>query len=177
MFDIFPRISCWIISRSILCLSGLYYGVSICLVSFASGLSVVTLNLHHRGLRGTEVPYILRRIILGGLARLVFLRFDVERRTPPSTPAAAEPAACSESIPANRLNSRSTESIPRVGTSTTDLRCTCGKPSDRNVHQRGGRQPSVCVSATRNSGWYAFSSPSNTKNFDLRHFLTWLISF
>lgn len=134
---------------------GLYYGVSICLVSFASGLSVVTLNLHHRGLRGTEVPYILRRIILGGLARLVLLRFDVERRSPPSTPAAAEPAAGNaDSISgANRLSSRSSESIPRVVSSTTDLRCTCTKPSDRNVHQRG-RQPPVCVSATRNSGWY-----------------------
>ena len=57
-------------------MQGLYYGVSICLVSFASGLSVVTLNLHHRGLRGTEVPCIVRRFVLGGLARLVFLHFD-----------------------------------------------------------------------------------------------------
>ena len=31
---------------------GLYYGVTISLVSFATGLSVVTLNLHHRGVRG-----------------------------------------------------------------------------------------------------------------------------
>ena len=31
---------------------GLYYGVTISLVSFATGLSVVTLNLHHRGMRG-----------------------------------------------------------------------------------------------------------------------------
>ena len=31
---------------------GLYYGVTISLVSLATGLSVVTLNLHHRGLRG-----------------------------------------------------------------------------------------------------------------------------
>ena len=33
-------------------MSGLYYGVTISLVSFATGLSVVTLNLHHRGMRG-----------------------------------------------------------------------------------------------------------------------------
>ena len=32
--------------------SGLYYGVTISLVSLATGLSVVTLNLHHRGMRG-----------------------------------------------------------------------------------------------------------------------------
>ena len=58
---------------------GLYYGVSICLVSFASGLSVVTLNLHHRGLRGTEVPYVVRKVVLGGLARLVLLSFDAPK--------------------------------------------------------------------------------------------------
>jgi hypothetical protein len=29
-------------------LLGLYYGVTISLVSFATGLSVVTLNIHHR---------------------------------------------------------------------------------------------------------------------------------
>lgn len=59
--------------------TGLYYGVSICLVSFASGLSVVTLNLHHRGLRGTEVPCFVRRVVLGGLARVMRLRFDVSQ--------------------------------------------------------------------------------------------------
>ena len=35
--------------------SALYYGVSICLVSFASAMAVVTLNIHYRGLRGAEV--------------------------------------------------------------------------------------------------------------------------
>lgn len=127
--------------------SGLYYGVSICLVSFASGLSVVTLNLHHRGLRGTEVPYILRRIILGGLARLVFLRFDVERRSEPSP---AEPAASSDPISTNS-RCRSSESIPRVVSSTTDLRCTCNKPSERNLRSREHSQS--FVSATRTSAW------------------------
>ena len=33
----------------------LYYGVSICLVTFASAMAVVTLNIHHMGLRGREV--------------------------------------------------------------------------------------------------------------------------
>ncbi len=138
--------------------AGLYYGVSICLVSFASGLSVVTLNLHHRGLRGTEVPYILRKIILGGLARLVFLRFDVERRSPPSTPTAAanEPAGA-DATTTSRLGSRSCESPTRCGATTADLRCTCGKQSGRNTQQppqQRGRQTNVGVSATRSSGWY-----------------------
>ncbi|KAI9553855.1 hypothetical protein GHT06_019125 [Daphnia sinensis] len=142
-------------------LISLYYGVSICLVSFASGLSVVTLNLHHRGLRGTEVPYIMRRIILGGLARLVFLRFDVDKRhSPASTPTSApagEPSGShsGDSIPASRLASRFEESPTKVCASG-DPRCTCGK--SRNINQRGRNQP-VGVSATRSSGWY--STPVN----------------
>lgn len=62
-------------------LSGLYYGVSICLVSFASGLAVVTLNLHHRGVRGIRVPSIVRSLVLDKLARIVFLNFQEENRS------------------------------------------------------------------------------------------------
>ncbi|KAJ8873953.1 hypothetical protein PR048_024793 [Dryococelus australis] len=57
-------------------LISMYYGVSICLVSFASGLSVVTLNVYHRGVRGTGVPQVVKNLILGKLARLVFLQFE-----------------------------------------------------------------------------------------------------
>ena len=35
--------------------AALYYGVSICLVTFASAMAVVTLNIHHMGLRGKDV--------------------------------------------------------------------------------------------------------------------------
>lgn len=62
----------------------MYYGVSICLVSFASGLSVVTLNVYHRGVRGTKVPPIIKSLILGKLARVVMLQFE-----PRDKPAAA----------------------------------------------------------------------------------------
>nr|CAI5829740.1 unnamed protein product [Callosobruchus analis] len=54
----------------------MYYGVSICLVSFASGLSVVTLNIYHRGVRGAPVPGFLKNIVLLKLAPLVFMRFE-----------------------------------------------------------------------------------------------------
>ncbi|KAF5308844.1 hypothetical protein FQR65_LT00544 [Abscondita terminalis] len=57
-------------------LISLYYGVSICLVSFASGLSVVTLNIYHRGVRGAAVPKLVRKIVLDRLARVVFMRFE-----------------------------------------------------------------------------------------------------
>ncbi|XP_023342572.1 neuronal acetylcholine receptor subunit alpha-10 isoform X2 [Eurytemora carolleeae] len=51
----------------------LYYGVSICLVSFASAMAVVTLNIHYRGLRGAEVPEQIKSIFLGFFARIVFV--------------------------------------------------------------------------------------------------------
>ncbi|XP_076069704.1 neuronal acetylcholine receptor subunit alpha-10-like [Oratosquilla oratoria] len=57
-------------------LISLYYGVTICLVSFASGMSVLTLNIHHRGVRGLDVPPIIKRIVLGFVAKLVFLHFE-----------------------------------------------------------------------------------------------------
>ncbi len=63
--------------------AGLYYGVSICLVSFASGLSVVTLNVYHRGVRGTGVPPIIKTCVLHHLARLVFLRFEPRDKAKP----------------------------------------------------------------------------------------------
>ena len=40
----------------------LYYGVSICLVTFASAMAVVTLNIHHMGLRGKDVSSIILSI-------------------------------------------------------------------------------------------------------------------
>ncbi|XP_053975599.1 neuronal acetylcholine receptor subunit alpha-10-like isoform X5 [Hylaeus volcanicus] len=64
-------------------LISLYYGVSICLVSFASGLAVVTLNVHHRGVRGTRVPGIVRSLVLDKLARVVLLNFQEENKSEP----------------------------------------------------------------------------------------------
>ncbi|XP_043197753.1 neuronal acetylcholine receptor subunit alpha-10-like [Amphibalanus amphitrite] len=57
-------------------LIGLYYGVTISLVSFATGLSVVTLNIHHRGMRGREVPRVVKRIVFEGLAPVLCIRLD-----------------------------------------------------------------------------------------------------
>ncbi|XP_015177256.1 PREDICTED: acetylcholine receptor subunit beta-type acr-3-like isoform X2 [Polistes dominula] len=59
-------------------LISLYYGVSICLVSFASGLAVLTLNLHHRG---TRVPEVVRSLVLHKLARIVFLNFQEDNKS------------------------------------------------------------------------------------------------
>ena len=60
----------------------MYYGVSICLVSFASAMAVVTLNVHFRGLRGAEVPNSVKRIFLNIVPKLMFMSmpsFEEER--------------------------------------------------------------------------------------------------
>ncbi|XP_043669001.1 neuronal acetylcholine receptor subunit alpha-10-like isoform X2 [Vespula pensylvanica] len=71
-------------------LISLYYGVSICLVSFASGLAVLTLNLHHRG---TRVPEVVRSLFLHKLARIVFLNFQEENK-PGSTESMRKVNSC-----------------------------------------------------------------------------------
>jgi len=60
--------------------SGLYYGVTISLVSFATGRSAVTLNIHHRGMRGRELPRGVRYFIFHILTRVVFIRLDFPKR-------------------------------------------------------------------------------------------------
>ncbi|XP_073998729.1 neuronal acetylcholine receptor subunit alpha-7-like isoform X1 [Rhodnius prolixus] len=61
-------------------LISLYYGVSICLVTFASGLSVVTLNVYHRGVRGTKVPPFIRTVVLEKLAAILFLQIEPRQK-------------------------------------------------------------------------------------------------
>ncbi|XP_037789102.1 LOW QUALITY PROTEIN: neuronal acetylcholine receptor subunit alpha-10-like [Penaeus monodon] len=58
-------------------LIGLYYGVTISLVSFATGLSVVTLNIHHRGMRGREVPAFVKKVVFSYMAKMMCIRLDI----------------------------------------------------------------------------------------------------
>ncbi|XP_069175739.1 neuronal acetylcholine receptor subunit alpha-10 [Procambarus clarkii] len=58
-------------------LIGLYYGVTISLVSFATGLSVVTLNIHHRGMRGREVPPFVKKVVFSYMAKMMCIRLDI----------------------------------------------------------------------------------------------------
>ncbi|XP_064613958.1 neuronal acetylcholine receptor subunit alpha-10-like [Liolophura sinensis] len=62
-------------------LIGLYYGITICIVSFATGFTVLTLNIHHKGVRGREVPEYVKKICFGFLAKILCLRLDL-----PDTP-------------------------------------------------------------------------------------------
>lgn len=54
-------------------LISVYYGITICLVAFATAFSVLTLNVHYKGNRGSELPPSMRRFILGFLAKIVFV--------------------------------------------------------------------------------------------------------
>lgn len=70
-------------------LIGLYYGVTISLVSFATGLSVVTLNLHHRGMRGRRIPPLLKYLVYKVLAKMLLIRLEQDKSsiTEPQPPA------------------------------------------------------------------------------------------
>lgn len=56
---------------------GLYYGMSIALISLSTALNVFTLNVHHKGLRGHKVPYCLKRVFFGIIAKMLFLKIDL----------------------------------------------------------------------------------------------------
>ncbi len=57
--------------------SGLYYGITIAIVSFATGMSVFTLNIHHKGTRGHEIPDIVKTICFKYIAKLMFIQIDL----------------------------------------------------------------------------------------------------
>ncbi|KAJ1357588.1 hypothetical protein KIN20_015767 [Parelaphostrongylus tenuis] len=57
-------------------LIGIYYIVTIFLVSLATAMTVFTLNIHHQGVHGSGVPPIIQKIAFGFLARVLFLRIN-----------------------------------------------------------------------------------------------------
>ncbi|XP_064614604.1 neuronal acetylcholine receptor subunit alpha-10-like [Liolophura sinensis] len=63
-------------------LIGLYYGITIAIVSFATGMTVLTLNIHHNGTRGYEVPSIVKKFCFGILAKILCIRLELPG-TPP----------------------------------------------------------------------------------------------
>ncbi|CAJ0943318.1 unnamed protein product, partial [Mesorhabditis belari] len=57
-------------------LIGIYYGVTIFLVSLATAMTVFTLNVHHKGVHGHPVPRVVQFIAFRLLARMLFLRLE-----------------------------------------------------------------------------------------------------
>ncbi|XP_050419433.1 neuronal acetylcholine receptor subunit alpha-10 isoform X2 [Patella vulgata] len=70
-------------TSDVLPLVGLYYGITIAIVSFATGMTVFTLNIHHKGARGAEVPRIIKVIFFKYVARIMFIRLELPEQTPP----------------------------------------------------------------------------------------------
>ncbi|XP_045169531.1 ligand-gated ion channel 4-like [Mercenaria mercenaria] len=65
-------------------LIGLYYGVTIAIVSSATAMTVLTLNIHHKGARGIEVPHTVKKIFFGLIAKVLFIKLDLP--SPPPGP-------------------------------------------------------------------------------------------
>jgi len=60
--------------NDIIYFTGLYYGITIAIVSLATAMTVLTLNIHHKGLEGRKVPNVLKVVCLKYCAKLLFLR-------------------------------------------------------------------------------------------------------
>uniref|UniRef100_A0A915EGV3 Uncharacterized protein n=1 Tax=Ditylenchus dipsaci TaxID=166011 RepID=A0A915EGV3_9BILA len=57
-------------------LIGIYYGVTIFIVSLTTGMTVFTLNVHHHGQHGKPVPELVQRLAFDYAARLMFIKIE-----------------------------------------------------------------------------------------------------
>lgn len=58
-------------------LIGLYYGITIAIVSATTAMTVLTLNIHHKGSRGLEVPQSVKKVFFGIFAKILFIKLDL----------------------------------------------------------------------------------------------------
>ncbi|CAG5131903.1 unnamed protein product, partial [Candidula unifasciata] len=63
-------------TSDVLPLIGIYYGMTIFIVSFATAMTVFTLNVHHKGSSGKPVPLIIKRICFDVLAKMFCMKID-----------------------------------------------------------------------------------------------------
>lgn len=54
-----------------MCVVGLYFGINIVIVSLATAMTVITLNIHNQGHMGQRVPSYIRRICFELLAKVL----------------------------------------------------------------------------------------------------------
>ena len=75
------------------CVQGLYYGITIAIVSFATMMTTFVLNIHHKGTRGRQVPQMAKKIFFNYVARCLFISLDMVETAsckPPKTSANAK---------------------------------------------------------------------------------------
>ncbi|BFY98226.1 hypothetical protein BsWGS_01266 [Bradybaena similaris] len=65
-------------------LVGLYYGITMTIVSFATAMTVFVLNIHHKGTRGRQVPRFMKRIFFGIVAKVFFITLELGEDWSPS---------------------------------------------------------------------------------------------
>ncbi|XP_048754412.1 neuronal acetylcholine receptor subunit alpha-10-like isoform X2 [Ostrea edulis] len=58
-------------TSNVLPLIGIYYGITIIIVSLATGMTVFTLNIHHKGHRGEPIHPLLKKIFFGVFAKMM----------------------------------------------------------------------------------------------------------
>ncbi|KAI8789411.1 neuronal acetylcholine receptor subunit alpha-10 [Biomphalaria glabrata] len=63
-------------TSDVLPLIGIYYGMTIFIVSFATAMTVLTLNIHHKGNSGRPVPGVIKKIWFELLAKMFCMRVD-----------------------------------------------------------------------------------------------------
>ncbi|XP_045170379.1 neuronal acetylcholine receptor subunit alpha-10-like [Mercenaria mercenaria] len=67
-------------TSNVLPLIGIYYGFTIFIVSTATGMTVMTLNIHHKGHRGHHVPQFLKTICFGVFSKLFCMQMEIPHR-------------------------------------------------------------------------------------------------
>ncbi|XP_061185601.1 neuronal acetylcholine receptor subunit alpha-10-like [Saccostrea echinata] len=63
-------------TSNVLPLIGIYYGITIIIVSLATAMTVFTLNIHHKGHRGYPISPVLKKIFFGVFAKLMCVKMD-----------------------------------------------------------------------------------------------------
>ncbi|XP_067650432.1 neuronal acetylcholine receptor subunit alpha-7-like [Haliotis asinina] len=62
-------------------LIGWYYAINMVIVSLSIGLTVFTLNIHHRGARGHKLPRLVKTVCFSFLARILLIKTDLPEPT------------------------------------------------------------------------------------------------
>ncbi|KAI1706895.1 neurotransmitter-gated ion-channel ligand binding domain-containing protein [Ditylenchus destructor] len=57
-------------------LIGIYYGVTIFIVSLATGMTVFTLNVHHHGRQADPLPQLVQNLVFNYLSKMLFLKVE-----------------------------------------------------------------------------------------------------
>ena len=62
-----------------------YFGATIMMLASSTGVTVVLINVHYRGVFGNQVPVVVRTLVLDWLARLMCLKEIVDNNVSDKT--------------------------------------------------------------------------------------------